>query len=338
MKTRIKITDVTLRDGMHPILHRFTLDQVHAIARALDTARVDVIEVGHGDGLSGSSLTYGPGAHTDWEWIAAVQECTEHAEVTTILQPGVGTIDDLRKAWDMGVRQVRISTNCHEADITAQHIATARDLGMDVGGFLTLPHMLDAAGLAAKARLMESYGAHAVYVADSGGALVMKTMRDRIRALREALDPRTEVGVHAHQNLAVAVANTVMAVEEGVTRVDASLAGMGAGGGNAAIEAFVAVAGIYEWEFGCDLLALQDAADDIVRPIMGIPVQTNRESISLGLAGVYSSFLRHAQIAAREYGVDPRSIIFECGRRGLVGGQEDMIADVALDLARPSVV
>ncbi|MBC6975041.1 4-hydroxy-2-oxovalerate aldolase [Bacillus sp. Xin] len=328
----IKITEVCLRDGSHVMRHQFTEEQVRSVAGSLDKAGMHYIEVSHGDGLGGSTLQYGRSLVDEMKLIeAAVEECKQ-AKVAVLLIPGIGTIHELKQAESVGARLVRVATHVTEADVSAQHIHFARELGMEVCGFLMMAHSAPVEKLVEQARLMESYGAQAVYVTDSAGALLPHEVRERIHALRQSLN--IEIGFHGHNNLSVAVANTIAAIEEGATRIDGSVRCLGAGAGNAQTEVLLAVLDRMGYKPDIDLYKMMDLAEDIVAPLLPGPQEIQKGSLVMGYAGVYSSFLLHAERAARKFGVDARDILIELGRRKVVGGQEDMILDVAAELVK----
>jgi len=331
---KITVHDMTLRDGMHPKRHQMTLDQMRAVATGLDAAGVPLIEVTHGDGLGGSSVNYGFPAHTDEEYLGAVIPLLSRAKVSALLIPGIGTVDHLRMARALGVHTIRVATHCTEADVSEQHISLARQLEMDTVGFLMMAHKADATHLVSQARLMEGYGANCVYITDSAGYMLPEEVKAKIGAVRAALKPDTEVGFHGHHNLAMGVANSVAAVECGATRIDAAAAGLGAGAGNTPMEVFIAVCNRMGIETGVDLFKIQDVAEDIVVPMMDHPIRIDRDALILGYAGVYSSFLLFAKRAEAKYGVPARELLIELGRRGMVGGQEDMIEDAAMTMAK----
>lgn len=331
---RITVHDMTLRDGMHPKRHQMTLDQMRSIATGLDAAGVPLIEVTHGDGLGGSSVNYGFPAHTDAEYLGAVIPLLKQAKVSALLLPGIGTVDHLRQAHELGVHTIRVATHCTEADVSEQHITLARKLGMDTVGFLMMSHMNTPEGLVAQAKLMEGYGANCLYITDSAGYMLPEDVKARISAVRAALRPETELGFHGHHNLAMGIANSLAAVEAGANRIDGAAAGLGAGAGNTPLEVFVAVCDRMGIETGVDLWKIQDVAEDLVVPMMDFPIRVDRDALTLGYAGVYGSFLLFAKRAGEKYGVPARDILVELGRRGMVGGQEDMIEDTALTLAR----
>lgn len=327
----LTLTDVTLRDGSHTVSHQFTPDNVRAVVSGLDAAGVPVIEVAHGDGLGGSSYQYGFSLASDEELIAAAVDAAKQARIAVLLLPGIGVRDDLRRAADLGASVARIATHVTEADIAEQHIGLAKQLGMTVVGFLMMAHMGEPDLMVEQARIMEGAGADVVYVTDSAGALTMEGVKARVSALRDAL--QCEVGFHAHNNLGLAVGNTVTALQSGATWIDGAMCGFGAGAGNAQTEAVVATLIKMGYDTGVDLFKLLDVADDVVRPLLPRPQVLDSNSLVLGFAGVYSSFLLHAEKAARQFGVDPRDVLVEAGRRKAVGGQEDILAEIALQLA-----
>lgn len=334
MSKSVILHDMTLRDGMHPKRHQITLAQMSDIARGLDDAGVPLIEVTHGDGLGGASVNYGFPAHSDEEYLSTVVPLMKHAKVSALLLPGIGTIDHLKMAHEIGVSTIRVATHCTEADVGEQHISLGRKLGMDTVGFLMMSHMNDPKGLAEQAKLMESYGANCIYVTDSAGHLLPSSVLERLRAVRDVLAPDTELGFHGHHNLGMGVANSVAAIEAGADRIDAAAAGLGAGAGNTPLEVLVAVLDLMNVDTGVDVFKIQDVAEDLVVPIMDFPIRVDRDALTLGYAGVYGSFLLFAKRAEQKYGVPAREILVEMGRRGMIGGQEDMIEDTALSLLR----
>lgn len=327
-----RVTDSSLRDGSHPMRHQFTRSQVRAVVQALDEAGVPVIEVTHGDGLAGSSIQYGFSRISEMELIAEAREVCRQARIAALLLPGIGTVHELKEAVANGIQVVRIATQCTEADIPAEHFEIAKNLGLEAVGFLMMAHMRPPDVLAEQARLMESYGADCVYIVDSAGAMLPTDAYASVKALKEAL--RIQVGFHAHNNLGLAMGNSLAALEAGADQIDGCLRGLGAGAGNAPTELLAAVLEKLGLNPGLDVFKLMDAAEFIIAPMMPYQPIPNRDAISLGYAGVYSTFLLHARHAGERYQIDPRAILVELGRRNAVAGQEDWILDVALDLAR----
>ena len=334
MAQRITLHDMTLRDGMHPKRHQISLEQMKSIARGLDAAGVTLIEVTHGYGLGGASVNYGFPAHSDEAYLRAVLGELKQARVSALLLPGIGTVDHLRMAHEIGVQTIRVATHCTEADVSEQHIGMARKLGMDTVGFLMMAHMAPVQTLVQQARLMESYGANCLYITDSAGHMLPHDVTAKLTAVRQALRPETELGFHGHHNLAMGVANSLAAIACGATRIDAAAAGLGAGAGNTPMEVLVAVCERMGIDTGVDVFRIADVAEDLVVPIMDHPIRIDRDALTLGYAGVYSSFLLFAKRAEAKYRIPAREILVELGRQRLVGGQEDMIEDTAITLAR----
>jgi len=331
---KITLHDMCLRDGMHPKQHQISVEQMVAIAKGLDEAGVPLIEITHGDGLAGASVNYGFPAASDEEYLRAVIPHMKQAKVSALLLPGIGTVDDLRMARDCGVHTIRVATHCTEADVSEQHIGAARKLDMDTVGFLMMAHMISAEDLLIQAKRMESYGANCIYITDSAGYMLPDHVSERVGLLRAELRPETEVGFHGHHNLGMGIANSLAGIEAGASRIDGSAAGLGAGAGNTPLEVLTAVLHRMDVHTGVDLYRLMDVAEDLVVPMMDTPVRIDPDALILGYAGVYGSFLLFAKRASIKYGVPARDILVELGRRGTVGGQEDMIEDLAMDMAK----
>ncbi|WP_028309674.1 4-hydroxy-2-oxovalerate aldolase [Desulfitibacter alkalitolerans] len=331
MQKHIRIVDTTLRDGMHAVSHQFTPEDMAQIAAALDEAGVDTIEIGHGDGLGGTSYQYGFAIASDEEYLKAVSDVLKNARLDVLLLPGIGTKKDLEFAAKYNTKVARIATHVTEADVGEQHIKLAKELGMEAIGFLMMSHMVPPEKIVEQAKLFESYGADVVYVTDSAGAMVPQEVAVKIRAVKEAVS--IPVGHHAHNNLSLALANTLAAIEAGADMVDGTCKGLGAGAGNTQTEVLVAVLDKLGYKTGVDLYKIMDVADDIVAPKMKRPQVIDKNSLSIGYAGVYGSFLLHALRASEKFGIDARDILVELGRRKTVGGQEDMIIDVAYELS-----
>ena len=331
---KVTLHDMSLRDGMHAKQHQLSLEQMVAISTGLDEAGIPLIEVTHGDGLGGASLNYGFPAHTDEEYLNAVVPKMKNAKISALLLPGIGTVDHLKMARDCGVNTIRVATHCTEADVSEQHIGMAAKMEMDTVGFLMMAHMVSPEKVLEQAKLMESYGANCIYCTDSAGYMLPDEVTEKIGLLRAELNTNTEIGFHGHHNMGMAIANSLAAMDAGANRIDGSVAGLGAGAGNTPLEVFVAVLDRMQANHSVDLYKIMDVAEDLVVPLMDQPIRVDRDALTLGYAGVYSSFLLFAQRAEAKYGIQARDILVELGRRGTVGGQEDMIEDLALTMAK----
>lgn len=331
---KVVMHDMCLRDGMHAKKEQISVEQMVKVATALDDAGVPYIQVTHGAGMGGNSLQHGFAPHSNEEYVSAVADAVKQTKISVLLLPGLGTMQELKSSFDCGARSVHVATHSTEADTAPQHIAYARELGMDTTGFLMMAHLNDPKGIAEQGKLFESYGAQTVYVTDSAGYMLPADVKARVRALRDVLDDKTEIGFHGHHNMGMGIANSIAAIEEGASRIDASVAGLGAGAGNTPLEVLVAVCDRMGIETGCDLFKLMDMAEDIIVPMMDHMVRIDRDSLTLGFAGVYSTFLLHAKRAAERFGVPARDVLVELGRKKMIGGQEDMIIDTAMTMAK----
>ncbi|TCK04294.1 4-hydroxy-2-oxovalerate aldolase [Marinobacterium mangrovicola] len=331
---KVRLHDMSLRDGMHAKRHQISLKEMVDVATAMDEAGMPLIEVTHGDGLGGSSVNYGFPAHSDEEYLGAVIPKMKQAKISALLLPGIGTVDHLKMAKELGVSTIRVATHCTEADVSQQHITIAREMNMDTVGFLMMAHMVPAEKILEQAKLMVGYGANCIYCTDSAGYMLPEEVSAKIGLLRAELPDNIEIGFHGHHNMAMGVANSLAAIEAGAARIDGSVAGLGAGAGNTPLEVLCAVLDRMGCETGIDLYKIMDVAEDLITPMMDQPIRVDRDSLTLGYAGVYSSFLLFAQRAEKKYGISARDILVELGRRGTVGGQEDMIEDLALTMAK----
>jgi len=332
MAQKITLVDTTLRDGSHALRHSYTPEWVARIAGGLDAAGVPFIELSHGDGLGGSSYTYGFSKTSEFELLEAAAAQIKKSTLAVLLLPGIGTIADLKRAQGAGAKAVRVATHCTEADVSAQHIAAAKEIGLFAVGFLMMVHMIEPARLAEEAAKMESYGADYINLADSAGYLLPEGVKERVAAVKAAV--KIPVGFHAHNNLALAMANSLAAVEAGASYIDGTLRGLGAGAGNTQLEVLAGVLQRQGFDTGANFYGLMDLAEGAVDPIMQRPQVVDNGSMMLGYAGVFSSFLLHVYNAAEKYKLEPRDILVELGRRKMVGGQEDMIIDVAYQLSQ----
>ncbi|MGI6383031.1 MAG: 4-hydroxy-2-oxovalerate aldolase [Tissierellaceae bacterium] len=331
---KIFVTDTTLRDGSHTVLHQFSTDDLKRVAKGLDEAGVSIIEVGHGDGLIGSSINYGFSKNSDIEMIKAVASVVKDAKIAVLLIPGIGTVEALEKAKEAGATAVRVATHVTEADISAQHIRAAKEMGLFTVGFLMMAHMADVDRVVEEAKKMESYGADVVYCTDSAGAMLPEDVREKIGALKKNLN--VPIGFHSHNNLGLAIGNCVAAIESGASYIDGSLSGFGAGAGNTSTETLIGVLNKMDCDHDCDLYKAMDVSVNELKPVAqshGIDLHINHDSMMLGYAGVYSSFMLHAKKASDRFGVDYRDIIVELGKKKAVGGQEDWIVEIASKIA-----
>ncbi|MBR0565578.1 4-hydroxy-2-oxovalerate aldolase [Azoarcus sp. L1K30] len=331
---KVILHDMCLRDGMHAKREQISVEQMVKVATALDGAGVPYIQVTHGAGMGGNSLQHGFALASNEEYIGAVAAAVKQTRISVLLIPGLGTMRELQAAYEAGARSVHVATHCTEADTSPQHIAYCRKLGMDTTGFLMMAHLNDAKGIAAQGKLMESYGAQTVYVTDSAGYMLPEDVKARVKALRDVLKPETEIGFHGHHNMGMGIANSIAAIEAGASRIDGSVAGLGAGAGNTPLEVFLAVCDRMGIETGVDLFKLMDVAEEVIVPMMDHMVRVDRDSLTLGFAGVYSTFLLHAKRAAERFGVPARDVLVELGRKKMIGGQEDMIIDTAMTMAK----